>query len=100
MELIQLQNAIERIAKMDHAGVSTEQIAAANNITLAKLTELQEADKYKEALAVVASESFDKVDVLNGGWDIMENLAMNKVVEHLQKAPDADFALKAAALSI
>lgn len=99
MDNSQLQMAIEKIAKMDHAGVSNEQIATACNISVGKLNDLQETPKYKSALATIASEAFTKVDVLNEGWDIVENLAMNKVVEHLQRAPDADFALRAAALA-
>lgn len=95
----QLQLAIERVAKMDHAGVSQDQIATACNIDAVKLMELMETPKYKEALATIAAETFDKMDVLNGGWDMVENLAMNKVVDHLQKVPDADYALKAAALA-
>lgn len=95
----QLQAAIERIAKMDHAGVSISQIAQACNIDDVKLVELMETPKYKEALASIAAETFDKMDVLNGGWDMVENLAMNKVVDHLQRAPDPDYALKAAALA-
>lgn len=97
--LIQLQEAIDRIAKMDFAGVSENQIAAACNISVGKLSELQETEKYKISLANIASESFEKADVLNGGWDMVENLAMNKVVDHLQRLPDPDYALKAAALA-
>ena len=97
--LIQLHDAIDRIAKMDFAGVPERQIIAACNISSAKLSELQETEKYKISLAEVASDSFDKLDVLNGGWDMVENLAMNKVVTHLQHAPDPDFALKAAAFA-
>ena len=97
--LIQLQDAIDRIAKMDFAGVPEKQIAAACNISNAKLSELQKTEKYKISLAEVGTESFDKMDVLNGGWDMVENLAMNKVVTHLQHAPDPDYALKAAAFA-
>ncbi len=95
--LIQLRDAIDRIAKMDFAGVPEKQIATACNISIAKLSELQETGKYKIALADVTAESFEKADVLNGGWDMVENLAMNKVVDHLQRVPDPDYALKAAA---
>ncbi len=95
--LIQVQEAIDRIAKMDFAGVSETQIATACNISSAKLSELQETEKYKIVLAEIAAESFDKADVLNGGWDMVENLAMNKVVDYLQRAPDPDYALRAAA---
>lgn len=95
----QLQQAIERIAKMDHAGVSADQIATAVNLPVGKIVEIQETEKYKAALAEIAQEAFDRVDVANQGWDMVENLAMNKVVEHLQRAPDPDYALKAAALA-
>lgn len=97
--LIQLHDAIDRIAKMDFAGVPVRQIAAACNIPNAKLAELQETEKYKTTLAEVGAESFDKADVLNGGWDMVENLAMNKVVDHLNRLPDPDYALKAASLA-
>lgn len=97
--LIQLQDAINRIAKMDFAGVPEKQIAAACNITIAKLIELQKTEKYKSELADIGLASFEKVDVLNGGWDMVENLAMNKVVAHLQNGVDPDFALKAATLA-
>lgn len=99
MENTQLQLAIERIAKMDHAGVSVSEIATACNLPVDKLIQIQDTEKYKSALADIAAEAFDKTDVLNGGWDMVENLAMNKVVEHLQRAPDPDYALRAAALA-
>lgn len=96
-QLITAQEAIGRIAKMDFAGVSERQIAAACNIPVATVMTIQETPKYKVLLAEIASESFDKIDVLNGGWDMVENMAMNKVVEHLGKVVDPDYALKAAA---
>ena len=48
----QLQQAIERIAKMDHAGVSQDEIAKACNIDIATIAELQETKKYKEAFRI------------------------------------------------
>ena len=99
MDKSQLQAAIERIANMEFAGVPKEQIATAFSLPLAKLAELQETDKYKEALAEIASESFDKVSVLNDGWDTIENVAMNKVFDYINQTHDPDYALKAAALA-
>ena len=98
-DLIQLEVELGKIAKMDFAGVPERQIAAACNVSVAKLTQLQETEEYKITLATIASESFEKIDVLNGGWDMVENLAMNKVVDHLGKAVDPDYALKAAAFA-
>ena len=99
MDNSQLKQALVRIAKMEFAGVPADQIATAFNIDLAKLTKLQESPKYKEELAAITAAAIDKVDIFNDGWDMVENLAMNKVVDHLQKAPDPDYALKAAALA-
>ena len=99
MDKTQLKEALQRIAKMEHAGVPANQIATAFNLDAGKLAELQQTPRYKEELAAIAAESFEKIDVMNEGWDIVENVAMNKVVEHLQRAPDPDYALKAAALA-
>lgn len=95
--LVQLQEAIDRIAKMDFAGVPEKQIATACNISTVKLAELQKTEGYRVALATIASESFENMDIVNGGWNMVENLAVNKVAEHLNKVVDPDFALKAAA---
>ena len=95
----QLQTALERIAKMEHAGVSHDQIAAACGIDLANLTTLMDKDKFKVVLAKIAGEAFDKFDTLNQGWDMVESTAINHVFDHLERAPDPDFALKAAALA-
>lgn len=95
----QLQLALERIARMDYAGVPDEQIAAACNIAVKQLDTLRATEKYNAQMAEIVAEDFDKQQVLNGGWDMVENLAMNKVVDHLQRVPDPDYALRAAALA-
>lgn len=95
----QLELAIERIAKMAHMGVSHVQIAAACGMDVASLEIMLEKEQVKNAIAKLAGDDFDKFDTLNTGWDMVENLAMNKVAEHLARAPDADYALKAAALA-
>ncbi len=98
-DINQLQLALERIARMDYAGVPDEQIAAACGIGIEQLETLRVSEKYTAQMATIVSEDFDKQQVLNGGWDMVENLAMNKVVDHLQRVPDPDYALKAAALA-
>jgi hypothetical protein len=95
----QLQLAIERIAKMKHAGVSHEQIAAACGMDIASLELMLEKEAVKTEIAKLAGNDFEKFDTLNQGWDMVESMSINKVAEHLQRAPDPDFALKAAALA-
>lgn len=96
MSVEQVKEAFTRIAKMEHAGVSQDQIAQAFNLDVASLAEVQATDRYREELASIAAEAFDRVDVMDEGWDVVENLAMNKVAEHLHHAADPDYALKAA----
>jgi len=95
----QLELAIERIAKMAHMGVSHVQIAAACGLDVASLEIMLEKEVVKTAIAKLAGDDFEKFDTLNQGWDMVENMAINKVAEHLQRVPDPDYALKAAALA-
>lgn len=94
-----IEQAINRIAKMEYLGVSRSQIAKACGKTEAEIESLMEKSIFKQQLQIIAAEDFDKMDTLNGGWDMVENLAMGKVVDHLEKVPDPDFALRAAAIA-
>ena len=94
-----LELAVERIAKMAHMGVSHKQIAAACGLDIASLEIMLDKEVVKTAIAKLAGDDFDKFETLNQGWDMAENLAINKVVEHLQHVPDPDYALKAASLA-
>lgn len=94
-----LQLAIARVAGMKNAGMSDDQIASACQVSLEVLAKIYERDAYKDELGKLVEDEFDKFTTLNEGWDMVENLAMNKVIEHVQKMPDPDFALRAAAMA-
>lgn len=94
-----LQTALERVAAMKSQGIADDQIANACGIELDVLLKIYEKQAFKDQLAKLSSEAFDKHTTLNEGWDIVENLGMNKVIEHLQKMPDPEFALRAAAMA-
>ena len=94
-----LQLAIARVAGMKNAGMSDDQIATACQVSSEVLQKIYERDAYKEELAKLVENEFDKFNTLNEGWDMVENLAMNKVIEHVQKMPDPDFALRAAVMA-
>lgn len=94
-----LLTAVARVAAMKNAGMPDEQIATACGITTQVLEKVYEKDAYKEEIAKITEQAFDKYNTLNEGWDMVENLAMNAVIEHVQKMPDPDFALRAAAMA-
>ena len=94
-----LKAAIGRVAAMKSQGISDDQIANACGIDVGVLASVYEKQAFKDELARLSSESFDKYNTLNEGWDMIENLAMNKVIEHVQKMPDPEFALRAAAFA-
>lgn len=86
---------------MEHSGVSRTQIAQACGITETQLATLMEKSEFQDELAKLAGEQFDKFDTLNQGWDMLENSAMLKVSNYLDKIGDSDpeFALKTAAFA-
>ena len=94
-----LQKAIARVAAMKNAGMPDDQIATACSISLEVLEKVYAKEEYKAEIARITEESFDKYNTLNEGWDVVENLAMNRVIEVLDKMPDPEFALRAAAVA-
>lgn len=94
-----LLTAVARVAAMKNAGMPDSQIATACGVSIDVLEKVYEKDSYKTEIAKIAEESFDKFNTLNEGWDMIENNAMNKVAEHLNKMPDPEFALRAAVMA-
>lgn len=95
----QVDAAIDRIARMKHAGVSHDQIATACGIEVALVEKLLEKKEVQERLAELSADAFDKFETVNDAWDMVEMQAVNKVYEELESRPDPDFALKAATLA-
>lgn len=94
-----LLTAVARVAAMKNAGMADEHIATACGVTVDVLNKVYEKDSYKLEIARITEEAFEKYNTLNEGWDMVESLAMNKTIEHLQKMPDPEFALRAAAMA-
>lgn len=87
----------EKLARMDNAGVAHVDIANALEVSEGHISRIFATPEYKAALATVQMESFDKIDVLNRGWDSVEDLGVARVIEVLQTPfVDEDFAMKAA----
>jgi hypothetical protein len=98
-DLIQTNEAFERIVALDAKKVPHEQIALVLGIDSEKLLAIMDSEGYQTALAIKEEQDVLKYDTLNDGWDIVENLAVNRVIETLEKNSDPDFAMKAATLA-
>jgi len=94
-----LKAALDRIAAMKAEGIADADIAETCGIEESTLVAVYEKDEFKEAVGRLKSDKFDTFQTMNTGWDMIENFAMNKVIEHLQKMPDPDYALRAAAMA-
>lgn len=90
----------EKLARMDHAGIAHIDIANAFGVSEGRISQIFATPEYKAALSSVQMQDFDKIDVLNRGWDSVEDLGVAKIIEVLQSPfVDEDYALKAAALA-
>ncbi len=90
---------IEKIAKLAHSGASVTAIASVFSLEEQAILQIIETPDYKIALGKIQATSFDKEQLLDGGWDRIEQQGMLQVIEHLEKVPDPDFALKAITLA-
>ncbi len=90
---------IIKIAKLAHSGASVQAIASVFNLDESVILAVKEQAEYKIELSRIQENSFDKAQTLDGGWDRVEEQGMLQVLDHLEKVPDPDFALKAIALA-
>lgn len=93
------QKHLEKIAKMIVFGVPQNQIATACGISESRISQIKDTEEYKLAEQVVASEQFEEEQLINQGWDGVEALGINRVVQALKNNPEPEFALKAAAIA-
>lgn len=90
---------LEKIAKMELFGVSQKQIAETSGLTDGRISQIINSDEYKVIKGELETTYIENNQTLNEGWDQLEALALNQLVEVLQWSQDADFALKAAAMA-
>lgn len=95
LEIRQLQ----KLARMILFGVSPVQIATACGITESRISQIKTTEEYKQVEQEIASEQYEEQQLVNQGWDGIEALGINKVVQHLQQNPEPEFALKAAMIA-
>lgn len=86
----------ERAASLTAHGLSDAEIMKALRIDEAKLLELRGLDAYGDAYAEKVVEKAEHDDVLNKGWDAVEDKSLEVVLGHLQYSKDPQFALAAA----
>lgn len=96
---IKNQAQLEKLARMRSAGMQAVDIAVATSLTESRLSQIFATEDFMKVEELVANEQFEEQELMNAGWDGIEALGINKVVEHLNADPDPEFALKAAALA-
>jgi len=96
----QLDERMLKLARMVEQGVPEKELANLYGIEEAQLLEVLASTDYLSALAHIHEENFDKEDLLNKGWQGVEEFAVSTVLGHLQgPTPDPDYALRAAAVA-
>lgn len=96
----QLDERMLKLARMVEQGVPEKELAGIFSVSGEQLSTVLASEPYLAAVAHVQNEAFDKRQLLNNGWDGIEEFALTTVLGYLQgPTPDPDYALKAAALA-
>ncbi len=90
---------LEKIARLDLAGVSVGEIAVVVGNADSYVYELMQKDDYAHIKAGISSLEFEKQELLADAWQSIEAKALAVVNNHLDWNKDPDFALKAAAVA-
>lgn len=100
---IQLQDIsdslFDRIAKLVSMEVPARQISMATGVSSTKIAEVIGNQEVVKRVEKIATENLEKADLVNTGWDAVEEEALGTVLEQLQVNQDKEFALKAAAVA-
>jgi hypothetical protein len=92
-------NLLTKIANMILYEVPNRQIAAACGLSESRLSQLIATEDYKLVEEEIATEHFESQQVMNKGWDALEQISLNCVLQAMQMRPDPEFAMKAAMLA-
>lgn len=96
MELI-ARDKLEKIARMSLFEVPENQIAKATGVS--DIAATMDTQEFKDVLAELSTEYFERNQQLNEGWNSVEALAITTVIENLTWSKDPDFALRAATMA-
>ena len=91
---------LEKVARLHILGVADKELAGIAGIDENALKDLFATDEFMGILTKVNEEQFTHMEMVNRGWDGVEEVAVAKVLSHLQSGfADQDYALRAAVLS-
>lgn len=98
--LEQRETLFRKIAKMELMGVSRGDIADVVGLSEGRLAQLVSGDEgFKRVFREESLKEHEKLEALNGGWDVAEHAALTQVIENLGMNPDPEFALKVASVA-
>lgn len=90
---------LEKLARMEAGGVSRDAICKSTGLSESRISQIFESEEFKEIQEQVHAANWEEQELVNRGWDSVEALGINGVVQALQADPDPDFALRAAAVA-
>jgi hypothetical protein len=90
------QKIMDKIAKLHIAGVRDEDICDVMGMEPEVLESVFLHAEFKRLLGRLTIEKLEQDELLNGGWDTVEALAVNAVIKNLSLMPDPKYALAAA----
>lgn len=90
------QKYLEKLARMILFNIPQNQIAVAINVDESRISQIKATEEYKQIEQQIAAEQYEEQQLINQGWDGVEALGVNRVIQQLQSNPDPDFALRAA----
>ncbi len=96
MQLIN-RDKLEKMARMSLFEVPENQIAKATGVS--DIAAAMDTKEFKDILAEISTEYFERNQQLNDGWNSVEALALGVVVDTLVWSKDPDFALRAATMA-
>lgn len=94
----QRQKAFEKIARLDLAGVENSQIAIALSVSEQTVEAVKSDEGYLTLRAELAYNKFNQDDMIDRGFDAIEEKATALILSTLEWSKDTDFALKALAV--
>lgn len=89
----------EKIAKFETLGVSEDETLRVLGMELEEFNKIKQDENYKVIYAELIEKKLEEIDILNRGWDAVEEMALERVMTKLSVGSDPDYALKAAALA-
>lgn len=95
----QVTAKLEKLASMVLYDVPQKTIAAATGLSEGRISQIIATEEYKAIAEKIAVEQFEEQELLNQGWDGVEQKSVATILNYLNATEDQDYALKAAAIA-